>query len=57
MINERYNELLQAIARIMATKNVEIDKLHEEIKALKDKLHEAEEGVAHTAQKGKVYEQ
>lgn len=48
MINERYNELLQAIARIMATKNVEIDKLHDEIKTLKDKLREAEHGLRDT---------
>ena len=52
MINERYNELLQAIARIMATKNVEIDKLHDEIKTLKDKLRAAEQGTR-TMQKGK----
>ena len=53
MINERYNELLQAIARIMAAKNIEIDKLHEEINALKSKLHEAEQSAMRTAQKGK----
>ena len=51
MINERYNELLQAIARIMATKNVEIDKLHDEIKTLKDRLNEAEQSLRIT-QKG-----
>lgn len=53
MINERYNELLQAIARVMAAKNVEMDKLHEEINALKLKLHEAEKSVLRITQKGK----
>lgn len=42
MINEKYNELLQAIAEIMATKNIQIEKLHEEINQLKILLHEAE---------------
>ena len=52
MINERYNELLQSIARIMATKNVEIEKLHEEINALKTKLREAEQSALRIVQKG-----
>lgn len=51
MINERYNELLQSIARLMAAKNVEMDKLHDEIKTLKDKLREAEQSTRTTQER------
>lgn len=47
MIDEKYNELLQAIAQLLATKNLEIDTLHEQINDLKKQLDEAEK------QKGK----
>lgn len=40
--SEKYGELLQAIAQAMATKNIEIDTLHEEITRLKQLLNEAE---------------
>ena len=40
--SEKYGELLQAIAQAMATKNIEIEKLHEEITRLKQLLNEAE---------------
>lgn len=47
MINERYNELLQEIARIVAEKNNKIELLHEEINRLKKIISNAEK------QKGK----
>lgn len=40
--SEKYGELLQAIAQAMATKNIEIETLHEEITRLKQLLNEAE---------------
>lgn len=43
MINEKYNELLQEIARIMAVKNLEIDELRTEIRRLKNLLKKAEQ--------------
>lgn len=52
-ISEKYNDLLIAIAELMAHKNEKIDLLHEEISALKAKLHEAEQSVLRIAQKGK----
>jgi len=42
MINEKYNELLQKIAQIIAVKNIEIEHLQEHIKKLKQLLTEAE---------------
>lgn len=42
MINQKYNELLQAIAEIIAIKNIEIEKLHKEINRLNILLCEAE---------------
>lgn len=54
MINEKYNDLLIAIAELIADKNSKIEMLHEEISALKAKLHEAEQNVVRViAQKGK----
>lgn len=43
MINERYGELLQEIAKLMAEKHIIIEKLHAEIAELKKKLSAAEE--------------
>lgn len=43
MINEKYNELLQEIARIIAVKNFEIDELQSEVNRLKKLLEEAEQ--------------
>ena len=40
--SEKYGELLQEIARVMVTKNIEIELLHEEISRLKQLLHKAE---------------
>ena len=40
--SEKYGELLQEIARVMVTKNIEIDRLHEEISRLKQRLMKAE---------------
>lgn len=40
--SEKYGELLQAIALVMVTKNIEIEKLHEEISRLKQMLMKAE---------------
>lgn len=45
MINEKYNDLLIAIAELIAAKNDRIDTLHEEINELKAKLSEAEQNV------------
>lgn len=42
MHSEKYGELLQEIARVMVTKNIEIEKLHEEISKLKQLLLKAE---------------
>lgn len=42
MINEKYNELLQEIARIIAVKNIEIYDLQTEIHRLKKLLKKAE---------------
>lgn len=53
MINEKYNDLLIAIAELIADKNSKIELLHEEISSLKAKLHEAEQSVLRIAQKGK----
>lgn len=51
-INQKYNDLLIAIAELMAQKNEKIELLHDEISELKAKLHEAEQSVARIAQKG-----
>jgi predicted nucleic acid-binding Zn-ribbon protein len=40
--SEKYGELLQEIARVMVTKNIEIEKLHEEISKLKQIISKAE---------------
>ena len=40
--SEKYGELLQAIARVMLTKNIEIELLHEEISKLKQIILKAE---------------
>ncbi len=40
--SEKYGELLQDIARVMVKKNIEIERLHEEISRLKQKLTKAE---------------
>lgn len=40
--SEKYGELLQAIARVMVTKNIEIERLHEEISRLKQIVLKAE---------------
>ena len=40
--SEKYGELLQAIARVMVSKNIEIERLHEEISRLKQMLMKAE---------------
>ena len=40
--SEKYGELLQAIARVMVTKNIEIERLHEEISRLKQIILKAE---------------
>lgn len=40
--SEKYGELLQEIARIMATKDNEIENLHEQIQQLKQTLKKAE---------------
>lgn len=54
MINEKYNDLLIAIAELIADKNSKIELLHAEISELKEKLHEAEQNVVRViAQKGK----
>ena len=42
MINQKYAELLQEITKLIAAKNVEIDKLHEQISKLRKRLEEAE---------------
>ena len=42
MINEKYNELLQEIAKIIAVKNIEIEALHEQIRDLKKQIDKAE---------------
>lgn len=42
MINEKYNELLQAIAQIIAVKNIQNETLQAEIDRLKKLLIEAE---------------
>ena len=42
MINEKYNELLQAIAQIIAVKNIEKEHLQAEIDKLKKMLTEAQ---------------
>jgi len=42
MINEKYNELLQEITKLIANKNNTIDKLYEEIIELKKQLRKAE---------------
>ena len=52
MINEKYNDLLIAIAELIADKNKKLEHLHEEISELKSKLHEAEQSVIRIAQKG-----
>lgn len=43
MINEKYNELLQAIAQIIAEKGIEIEHLQNEIERLKKLLEKAEQ--------------
>lgn len=40
--SEKYGELLQEIARVMVTKNIEIERLHEEISRLKQLVMKAE---------------
>ena len=40
--SEKYGDLLQAIAQVMVTKNIEIEKLHEEISKLNQMLLKAE---------------
>ena len=40
--SEKYGELLQAIAFLIAAKNIKIDELHDEINELKKMLDEAE---------------
>lgn len=40
--SEKHGELLQAIARVMLTKNIEIELLHEEISKLKQIILKAE---------------
>ena len=46
LINEKYNELLQTIAMIIAEKNEEIENLQDEIRDLKNQIEEAEkEGI------------
>lgn len=40
--SEKYSELLQAIARVMLSKNIEIERLHEEISKLKQIILKAE---------------
>lgn len=42
LINEKYNELLQTIAMIIASKNEEIENLQDEIRDLKNQIEEAE---------------
>jgi hypothetical protein len=42
MQSEKYGELLQAIASLMVTKNIEIELLHEEISRLKQIILKAE---------------
>lgn len=41
--SEKYGELLQAIAVLIAAKNIKIDELHGEINELKKLLEEAEQ--------------
>ena len=40
--SEKYGELLQEIARVMVRKNIEIERLHEEISRLKQLIMKAE---------------
>lgn len=40
--SEKYGELLQAIARVMVEKNIQIELLHEEISRLKQFILKAE---------------
>lgn len=40
--SEKYGKLLQEIARVMVTKNIQIEFLHEEISRLKQMLLKAE---------------
>lgn len=40
--SEKYGKLLQEIARVMVTKNIQIELLHEEISRLKQMLLKAE---------------
>lgn len=40
--SEKYGELLQEIARVMVKKNIEIERLHEEISKLKQIIMKAE---------------
>lgn len=42
MIDEKYKELLQEIARVIAIKNIEIENLQEEISRIKQLLLQAE---------------
>ena len=54
MINEKYNDLLIAIAELIADKNKKLEHLHAEISDLKAKLHAAEQKVVSViTQKGK----
>lgn len=41
--SEKYGELLQAIAALIAAKNIKIEELHDEITELKKMLNEAEQ--------------
>lgn len=44
MINEKYNELLQEIAKIIAEKHVEAVLLNDEINRLKNQLENVKKG-------------
>ena len=49
--SEKYGELLQAIASLMVTKNIEIELLHEEISRLKQIILKAERTIIKNEQK------
>ncbi len=51
MQSEKYGELLQAIASLMVTKNIEIELLHEEISRLKQIISKSERTIIKNEQK------
>lgn len=42
MINQKYADLLQEITKLIAVKNIQIDKLHTQIIELKKQIKKAE---------------